>query len=284
MKVLATIVFLVCNFTTHAQIASTPESPEGNLIDYTAARNHFYPDSGILKEKVGYSHGTPGYLFLGIAASAIGYGFLAMHQHNLEELNLSTRHEIREDHPGFHTTLDNYLQYTPALEAFSLRLAGVKGEHTVADELCIYGISSVLMFGSVEVTKNVSHEQRPDHSDYKSFPSGHTANAFAAAEFLRTEYQDEGPWIAISGYTLATATGVLRVYNNRHWVSDVIAGAAFGFLSTRAAYAVNPWVEKHILGKRNSDPNPEGYTRLEWHSPVYPQKDSITHIQEGISF
>ena len=205
-----------------------------------------------------------------LPAIAIGYGVLSMHKNLAGKLNLSTRNEILEDHPGFHTTIDNYLQYSPAAGLLALHLAGMPGEHRFLDELVIYGISSLLMIGSMEATKHFTHEQRPDYSDFKSFPSGHTANAFAAAEWLRSEYRDRSPWIGITGYSLATATGVLRVFNNRHWVSDVVAGAAFGFLSTRIGYAVYPWVKNHVLTKKTTAEPLVFPTRLEWDVPMYP--------------
>lgn len=187
-----------------------------------------------------------GPLSIAVPATAITYGVIALHQSAFRTLNLSTAHEIAEDHPGFHTHLDNYLQLSPAAAVVALHLAGVGGQHDFTDELCIYLVSSVLMGATVWSVKTITHEQRPDHSSFNSFPSGHTATAFAAAEWLRTEYS-RSPWIGAAGYAAATSTGILRVYNNRHWVSDVIAGAAFGFLSTRIAYGINPWLERHIV-------------------------------------
>lgn len=182
-----------------------------------------------------------------IPAAGITYGFIALHPNITRTLNLSTKNEIEEDHPLFQTHVDNYLQWSPAAAVIGLNMAGIHGEHSFTDELCIYGVSTVIMLGAVEGLKPLTHEERPDGSSYRSFPSGHTATAFAAAEWLRMEYWHRSPWIGIGGYAVATSVGVLRVYNNRHWVSDVVAGAAIGFLSTRIAYALNPWVEKHIL-------------------------------------
>lgn len=183
----------------------------------------------------------------GISTLGIGYGVIALHTNKLQALNLSTKSEIREDHPFFHTHIDNYLQFSPAAVVIGLNLAGVHGEHSFKDELFVYGISSVIMIGAVRSLKPLTHELRPDGSAYNSFPSGHTATAFAAAEWLRMEYWHKSPWIGVAGYAVATSIGVLRVYNNRHWVSDVIAGAAIGFLSTRIAYAVYPWIKTHIF-------------------------------------
>lgn len=90
---------------------------------------------------------------------------------------------------------------------------------------------------------------RPNGSGFNSFPSGHTANVFASAEFLNQEYKDIHPWIGYAGYTVATATGILRMYNNKHWLSDVVAGAGFGILSTKVSYLIYPKLKQLILGK-----------------------------------
>jgi membrane-associated phospholipid phosphatase len=105
-------------------------------------------------------------------------------------------------------------------------------------------------FISVNSTKYISHIQRPDLGDHHAFPSGHTATAFMCAEFLRQEYKDVSPWIPAVGYAAATATGVLRVYNNKHWISDVIAGAGFGVLSTECAYFIRDKMRQKHLRKK----------------------------------
>lgn len=182
-----------------------------------------------------------------ISGIGVGYGVLALYNHSLVTLNRSTRNEIKEDHPYFSTHIDNYLQFSPAVALIGLNLLDIKGKNTIINETYTYGISSFLLLGIVQGTKHFVKEQRPDGSAFNSFPSGHTATAFAAAELLRTEYWDRSPWIGIAGYAAATSVGILRVYNNRHWASDVLAGAAIGFLSTRVAYAVTPWIKIHVL-------------------------------------
>jgi len=61
----------------------------------------------------------------------------------------------------------------------------------------------------------------------KSFPSGHTTSAFAVASVIAYQYKDK-PWVPVTAYTLASLAGISRVYDNRHWISDVFAGAVFG--------------------------------------------------------
>lgn len=187
-----------------------------------------------------------------VPAMMIAYGFTALKAHALVELNRTTKDELREDHPNFHTHADNYLQYAPVAAVYLLNAAGVHGKHNLRDRSIILGISAVLTAGSVELIKRSTHEVRPDGSDALSFPSGHTATAFAAAEFLRQEYKDVSPWYGVGGYAAAAATGALRMYNNKHWFSDVVAGAGFGILSSKAAYWVYPRIQRAFFRGNSS--------------------------------
>jgi len=64
---------------------------------------------------------------------------------------------------------------------------------------------------------------------------------------LWQEYKDVNIWYGISGYVVATGTGLFRMYNNRHWLSDVIMGAGIGILSTKVAYWAYPFVNKLLF-------------------------------------
>lgn len=189
-----------------------------------------------------------------ILASAImiGYGAATFHVRPLHDLDLSTKHEIREDNSRFHTTIDNYLQYSPIFGVYALNAMGIHGEHNFKDRTIILGMSSLIVCGTVTGLKAATHRERPDGSAANSFPSGHTATAFMSAEFLRMEYRNVSPWYGVAGYMAAAATGVLRMYNNRHWLSDVVAGAGVGILSTQAAFWLYPKIEKGLSGKANT--------------------------------
>lgn len=91
---------------------------------------------------------------------------------------------------------------------------------------------------------------RPDGSSRNSFPSGHTATAFVGAELLRREYWEVSPWIGVAGYAVAAGTGFFRMYNNRHWLTDVLSGAGIGILSVEAAYWLYPTISKTFFRKR----------------------------------
>ena len=70
------------------------------------------------------------------------------------------------------------------------------------------------------------------------------------AEFLRKEYQHVSPWIGITGYAVAAGTGFFRMYNNRHWLTDVLTGAGIGILSAKTAYWLYPTISKTFFRKK----------------------------------
>ncbi len=182
-----------------------------------------------------------------IPAGLITYGFIALGNNGLKKINNNTKLEIREDHPAFITKADNYLQFVPAAAVYGLTAMGIKGKHNFRDRSMIYLMSNIILNTTVFSVKKLSHQLRPDGFGYTSFPSGHTAEAFASAEFMRQEYKDVSAWYGIAGYAVATATGVIRLYNNKHWVSDVVAGAGFGILSTKLAYWIYPSVKRKFF-------------------------------------
>lgn len=179
-----------------------------------------------------------------IPVAMITYGLIALKNDGLRDLDENIQEEIWDDHPHAHTKLDNYLQFLPAAVVYGLNIAGIQGEHNFVDRSAIFFMSNIFLNITVSSLKNISMQQRPDGSDYLSFPSGHTAEAFANAEFLRLEYRHQSVWYGIGGYVVAAFTGYLRMYNNKHYLSDVLAGAAIGILSTDLSFWLYPKVKK----------------------------------------
>lgn len=125
--------------------------------------------------------------------------------------------------------------------------------------------------GAVQVAKYVFHRHRPFqspgdamvfegpgfNSDYLSFPSGHTATAFAVATVWARVYSNK-PWVGIVAFSVASLVGVSRMHDQEHWLSDVVAGAAVGYWigttlvprkpSARRAWTVVPLVGPQSLG------------------------------------
>jgi len=157
------------------------------------------------------------------------------------EFNLEVREERDEHMPRFRTHVDDYLQYAPIVAVYSLNGVGVKSKNDFANRTVLLIKSELIMTALVYPLKKIVAEPRPDTGTPNSFPSGHTAQAFAAATFLHKEYGKEHPLYSVLAYTTATGIGVLRVLNNRHWVADVAVGAGIGVLSTNVAYLTHQY-------------------------------------------
>ena len=100
--------------------------------------------------------------------------------------------------------------------------------------------TAVTTAGATYLLKAIVHEQRPDHTTWDSFPSGHTSATFATAGFLQRRY---GWKFGVPAYVLSTYVAWGRCFAKRHHVWDVVAGAAIG--SAAAYIFTTPWAKKH---------------------------------------
>jgi PAP2 superfamily protein len=82
----------------------------------------------------------------------------------------------------------------------------------------------------VEPIKFATRRQRPDESNRQSFPSGHAAVTFATATVIERHL---GWRKSLLGYTIASYVAASRLHDNRHYLSDVIFGAAVGSIAGR---------------------------------------------------
>ena len=146
--------------------------------------------------------------------------------------------------PEFSCSLDDYTQYSPAALMLGLKIGGYQGRSSWSRMLVSDAFSTLGMAAAVKGLKLVVNRERPDGSDFESFPSGHSAKAFMAATMLHKEYGWRSPWFSIGGYSVAALTGVSRLMNNRHWMSDVIAGAAIGIGSVHLGYFITDKIFK----------------------------------------
>ena len=168
---------------------------------------------------------------------------------NNESFKQNQRDYRQKNFPDFSNKLDDFMQLVPEGAVFALDWIGVKSKHGFADKVGLMLTGGIIMLGTVNVLKYTTDQVRPDNSSANSFPSGHTANAFFGAAVLAEEYKDQSIIYPIAGYTVATATGIFRILNNRHWASDVLVGVGIGILSAKAAYVIYPWLKEKIGGK-----------------------------------
>ena len=122
---------------------------------------------------------------------------------------------------------------------------GQSPEHNWPRFIFNTGASVVVAFGAKTALKAMIKEERPDHSDNKSFPSGHAAMAFAAARSIDKEFRKDCIWIPIAGYAAATAVGIERIASDRHHWYDVVAGAAVGYGAAELTW----WLSDLCFGK-----------------------------------
>ena len=148
-----------------------------------------------------------------------------------------------------------YLQYLPAAAMLGMKIGGVEGRSSWGRMLASDAFTVAIMSTVVSQLKVKTKVMRPDGSNNHSFPSGHTATAFMTATMLHKEYGDISPWISIGAYSAATATGLMRMANNKHWLSDIMAGAGIGILSTELGYFITDLIfkDKGLLKSSQSD-------------------------------
>jgi len=156
-----------------------------------------------------------------------------------------SRYEIREERnehfPYFRSHVDDYVQFAPIAAVYGLNAFRVKGKNDFANRTALLIKSELIMIALTLFLKKVTAVPRPDSGAPTSFPSGHTAQAFASATFMIKEYGHKSIWYSVGAYTLASGVGVLRVMNNRHWASDVLAGAGIGIFSANLAYLTHKY-------------------------------------------
>lgn len=178
-----------------------------------------------------------------IAVGTVGYfskGF-----HKLNDKVRDGMGSLRKDH---YLHFDDYLQYSTA--AAYLGLGFYKKRALDFRERLAVGITAYLaMTAMTNIAKYSFREKRPDGDARNSFPSGHTATVFTGAELIRSEF---GWGIGSAAYVVATGVAFMRLYNGRHWLNDVIAGAGFGILSARIGYWMLPCYRKWFKWDRKA--------------------------------
>ncbi len=167
----------------------------------------------------------------------LSYGIISLESHYLLNTNQGIRDQLQQNIDR-KISIDDFSQYAGTISIFALDAIGIKAKHNLKQRLFTAALSNAIMATSINIIKNTSPVWRPDNSKNNSFPSGHTATAFVGAELIWQEYKDKSIWYGIAGYGVAAGTGFFRMYNDKHWLSDVAMGAGIGILSTKIAYWV----------------------------------------------
>ncbi len=150
--------------------------------------------------------------------------------------NDAIQHYRERKFPSFRTHVDDYLQFSPFFIGSLLSTIDKKSDQNLFYKRIAF--NEIFISFTVPLLKSISRVRTPDSNRINAFPSGHTAQAFSSATLFADTFGQKKPWICIASYTVASAVGILRVLNNKHWMSDVIAGAGYGILSAKISERV----------------------------------------------
>ncbi|MDR0828529.1 MAG: phosphatase PAP2 family protein [Prevotellaceae bacterium] len=191
-------------------------------------------------------------LSFAIPSALITYGIITRFTPKLQNFDHITGAKIKQNIYRKYT-FDDYIQYAPYIAIFGLDLCKVRAKHGFWERALVTATGVLIMGTVVSATKYTTHIERPDGSNFHSFPSGHTATAFLGAHILFREYRDVSPWIGVAGYAAAFTTGAMRMINQKHWFSDVVTGAGVGVLSAELSYLLLPaWRKLFKIKPRES--------------------------------
>ncbi|WP_299817788.1 phosphatase PAP2 family protein [uncultured Pontibacter sp.] len=175
------------------------------------------------------------------AAALIGAGI-----YTIQGNGFYSSHDLRDARhkhtPNFSTKVDDYLFFLPVAYMYGFNAFSSQNRHDIRRQTGLLLASGVLTSALVWPTKKLTNIDRPNGENH-AFPSGHTAYAFTIATIVDKEFRHKSPWISVGSYTIAGATGALRVLNNKHWMADVLAGAGVGVLSVNTVY----WLHDKIF-------------------------------------
>ena len=156
----------------------------------------------------------------------------------IENLDDEIFAQVKKNNPGFHTNAEDYLMWTPSASVYVMDAFKVKTKHSFKEHLILDAGSIVITGGIGYAMRLISRNINAYTTQDTKFPSGHTANAFRGAEILHQELKDKNKLLSYSGYLVATTVGVLRIYNKDHLLTEVLAGAGLGILSSKFTYLI----------------------------------------------
>jgi hypothetical protein len=220
---------------THAGIGMQYAEAQYTKIPDTSFQKHFLiPEKRVsLKSFI-----TP--------VSIFGYG-VCVNKESLFISDAEIKEERDEQFRNFHTTIDDYLQFAPIAAGYVMMIDHPEHDFWLFTKRV--ALNELIISLAVPKIKHLSKVPKPNSTAYNAFPSGHTAQAFSGATLFVDEFASGKPWMYISAYGSAASVGVLRVLNNKHWASDVIAGAGFGILSAKLSELIVQHTEKRKSNK-----------------------------------
>lgn len=236
-----TLGLLTSHVCVHAQTSNFEESSCDIFSDFTTIANAKQDDSVFVCNDLKANCTKFNVKQLVLPGAFIAVGIFGVYNGCFRKLNADIKNEIDNMRENNFFRADDYIQYLPALTYPIFGEIGIKSKHSFKERIAVESTSYLVMAALTNIGKYSFKEKRPDSNARNSFPSGHTATVFTGAELMREEY---GFGVGIGAYAVACGVAFLRLYNGRHWLNDVIAGAGIGILSARVGYWMLPLYQK----------------------------------------
>lgn len=197
-----------------------------------------YPTAGNTIEREDYNNNYLKPAALIVPGTFLIYGALKPAIHDIEQLDDDILSQVKNNHLGFHTNIDNYAMWVPSASVYVLDAFKVNTSHSFKQHLLLDAGSIILTGGIGYVMRKTTQNSQVYNKHNTKFPSGHVANAFRGAEIFHQELKENNKMFSYSGYLAATTVGVLRIYNKVHLLTEVLAGAGLGIISTKLTYFI----------------------------------------------
>lgn len=150
--------------------------------------------------------------------------------------------------------VDTFLKYSPFILLLILHREGFKTKSRFKKFFLKMLIGTIMLEIASNVLKASIKRVRPNGQPH-SFPSLHTATCIFGAEILRSELKENYPGVSSSGYVISAITALLRMYHNKHWFSDIVAGALLGLTTYKLTSAINFKENDEYCGRNRIGPH-----------------------------
>ena len=171
-----------------------------------------------------------------LPATLIVYGLLKPIIPGIRNIDNQLMQQVKNSYPNDHTVADDYLMWVPSSSVYLLDAFSIKTTHSFKEHLILDAGSIIIAGGIGYVMRKISGNIEVYKMNGTKFPSGHTVNVFRGAEIFHQELKETNKLLSYTGYLIAVVVGTLRIYNKAHYLTEVIAGAGLGIMSTKLTY------------------------------------------------
>lgn len=187
-----------------------------------------------------------------LPATLIVYGILKPIVPGIRNIDNQLWQQVKSKYPNNHTTADDYLMWAPSSAVYLLDAFSIKTTHSFKEHLILDAGSIIIAGGIGYAMRKISGNIDVYKINGTKFPSGHTVNVFRGAEIFHQELKETNKILSYTGYLIAVVVGALRIYNKAHYLTEVIAGAGVGIISTKLTYwAFNKIKYKKVNQREN---------------------------------